>query len=184
MIVLTLPGSYPSSPDDASPPRSSLGVENQFGTLALASEGPAFDMAGLTAAVDSVEAGGDSATALLDPGSQSPRASMGAPDRARRRRSSSQRDNTPHDVRDEEMPPESFYEPAFQQAFADSKRVASSLADALSGSSLVHEPDSTIRTIREKTLQLSAFQPPSTRTIGFVGESGVGKRCRFDLCVV
>lgn len=183
-VVLTPPGTYPSSPDGSSPPRSSLGVENQLDTLALPSEGPAFDMARLTAAVGNVEAGDDSATALLDPDSWSPRASMGTPNRARGRRLRSQRNNTPHHVRDEEMPPEPFHEPAFQQAFADSKRVARSLADVLSGSSLIHEPDSTIRTIREKALQLSVFQPPSTRTIGFVGDSGVGKRCLFDFCVV
>lgn len=141
-------------------------------------------MAGLTAAVDNVEAGGDSAAPLLDPDSQSPRASMSPPSRGRRRRSSSQRNTNPHDVRDEEMPPEPFHEPAFQQAFADSKRIAGSLADVLSGSSLVHEPDSTIRSIHEKALELSVFQPPSTRTIGFVGDSGVGKRCHFDFCVV
>ena len=152
--------------------------------MALTSEGPAFSMAGLTAAIDNVEAGGDSATPLLDPGSQSPRASTGATNRARRRRSSSQRNNASHDVRDEEMPPEPFHEPVFQQAFADTKRVASRLADVLSGSSLIHEPDSTIRSIREKALHLSVFQPPSTRTIGFVGDSGVGKRCCFDLIAV
>lgn len=183
-VVLTRPSTDSFSPDVELPSRSSLGVEGQLENVRLTTEGRLFDMAGLSATVDNVEAGGDSASPRLDPDSPSPGTGRGARKRARRRRSGSQTHRTPHDVRDEEMPPERFHEPTFQQAFTDAKRMVGRLAEVLSGSSLINEPDSTLQGLREKALQLSTFRPPSTRTIGFVGDSGVGKRAISKLQAV
>jgi hypothetical protein len=49
------------------------------------------------------------------------------------------------------------------------------LADVLSASQSQYGPDSTIQRLRSEAAQLSAFSPPATRTVGFVGVSGVGK---------
>ena len=95
--------------------------------------------------------------------------------RATRRRSSSQ-NAAVHDVRDETPPPDRFYDPSFQQAFSTVKRIMSDLSNVLSSSTLHNEQDSTMRRLHTDALRLSTFQCPSTRTVGFVGDSGVGRR--------
>lgn len=53
--------------------------------------------------------------------------------------------------------------------------VLHSLADVLSSSSVHLEPDSTMKGLYGRAKNLSDFEPLSTRIIGFVGDSGVGK---------
>jgi putative ribosome biogenesis GTPase RsgA len=44
------------------------------------------------------------------------------------------------------------------------------------GSSNIHEgSESTMRKLHEEAEKLAAFEYPATRTVGFVGDSGVGK---------
>lgn len=94
--------------------------------------------------------------------------------RSSRRRSSSRVNITPYNLQDEEPPQDRFHEPAFQQAFSDAKGLMSELADVL-GSSAVHiDPDSTMKRLHTEAGDLAHFQCPSTRTVGFVGDSGVG----------
>lgn len=93
---------------------------------------------------------------------------------ASRRRSGSHVDQAPHNVVDEEPPQERFHEPAFQQAFASAKSLVAQLIDVLAGSSLHNEPDSNIRKLYLQASDLGSFQYPSTRTVGLVGDSGVG----------
>ena len=52
-----------------------------------------------------------------------------------------------------------------------------SLAQTLASSEpeLHHEPDSVMRRLHRETEKLSRFECPATRTVGFVGDSGVGK---------
>nr|XP_036586662.1 Nuclear GTPase SLIP-GC 3 [Colletotrichum truncatum]KAF6797219.1 Nuclear GTPase SLIP-GC 3 [Colletotrichum truncatum] len=80
-----------------------------------------------------------------------------------------------HDVKDEEVPPNRFHDPKVQEAFRNAKALMSRLADALGSSPLHINPDSTIRQLHRQAQKLAHFQPPSTRTVGFVGDSGVGK---------
>ena len=49
------------------------------------------------------------------------------------------------------------------------------LATVLSQSSSHRDPGSTAKKLYDAATKLAAFEPPSTRTIGFVGDSGVGK---------
>ena len=98
--------------------------------------------------------------------------------RSRRRRSRSATvngDEPRHQVRDEEMPPDRFHEPAFQRGFADARSLVGQLATVLSQSSSHRDPGSTAKKLYDAATKLAAFEPPSTRTIGFVGDSGVGK---------
>ncbi|KAI0128678.1 hypothetical protein BJ170DRAFT_594512 [Xylariales sp. AK1849] len=93
-----------------------------------------------------------------------------------RRRSSSHNRGMPHDVNDEEPPPDHFHEPAFQKAYGDTRKLAADLKDVL-GSGLLHrEAGSTIQRLFQSADSLAQFRCPSTRTVGFVGDSGV------DLC--
>lgn len=49
------------------------------------------------------------------------------------------------------------------------------LTSALGSSSIHVEPDSTMKSLHRRAEELANFYPPSTRTVGFVGDSGVGK---------
>ncbi len=114
----------------------------------------------------------------LDTPSPSPHRSKGhanrSPRSAHRRRSSSRLETTPHDVADEEPPHAPFHEPEFQQAFADAKKLVGDLASVLASSSLHREADSRIRALYQQAIDLSHFQSPIARTVGLVGDSGVG----------
>jgi len=119
-------------------------------------------------AIDDIATGSESPSVLLRP----ERPSACNDTQQRRRRSSSR---TTHDVADEELPHDRFHEPSFQSAFSDAHRVVSELADVLSSSSLSNAPDSTMRRLYVEAKRLAQFRCQSTRTVGFVGDSGVGK---------
>ncbi|KAK3682814.1 hypothetical protein B0T22DRAFT_444981 [Podospora appendiculata] len=93
----------------------------------------------------------------------------------RRSRSPSQSRHACHDVGDEEPPPNRFHDPAFQTAFKDARDLARDLGEVLGSSALHLEPDSTICRLRQRASELAQFKCPPTRTVGFVGDSGVGK---------
>ncbi|KXH31905.1 hypothetical protein CSIM01_02457 [Colletotrichum simmondsii] len=80
-----------------------------------------------------------------------------------------------HEVKDEELPESRFYDPAVQSAIKDAKALMTQLAGVLEENPLHTNPDSTIRRLYGQALDLSQFEGPSTRTVGFVGDSGVGK---------
>ncbi|KAF4497513.1 hypothetical protein FAGAP_6314 [Fusarium agapanthi] len=90
-----------------------------------------------------------------------------------RRRRSSTGAAEQHDVADEEVPDDAFHSPEFQGAFRDAKQLMSNIQSVL-GSSNIHEgPESTMRKLHEEAGKLAAFEYPATRTVGFVGDSGV-----------
>lgn len=94
---------------------------------------------------------------------------------SRRRRSSSRLAEPRHEVESEELPSEPFHAPAFQAAFGDAKDLVSMIRDGLSTSDLSGDPESTLaRLVREST-RLANFECQNTRTVGLVGDSGVGK---------
>ncbi|KAF5530041.1 hypothetical protein FMEXI_13782 [Fusarium mexicanum] len=90
-----------------------------------------------------------------------------------RRRRSSTGAAQQHDVADEALPDDAFHSPEFQGAFRDAKQLMSNIQNVL-GSSNVHEgSESTMRKLYEEAGDLAAFEYPATRTVGFVGDSGV-----------
>ncbi|RKL48075.1 hypothetical protein BFJ70_g2433 [Fusarium oxysporum] len=92
-----------------------------------------------------------------------------------RRRRSSTGAVEQHDVADEELPDDAFHSPEFQGAFRDAKQLMSNIQSVL-GSSNIHEAhESTMGKLHEDAGRLAAFEYPATRTVGFVGDSGVGK---------
>ena len=131
-------------------------------------------MSQVAAAIEGVATGSDSPGVLLSP--EPPVVSNDSSNRrVSRRRSSSRTQIPPHDVVDEELPHDRFNEPAFQSAFSDAKSAVAGLAAVISSSHLSNEPGSTMKRLYEEGGRLAQFRCPSTRTVGFVGDSGVGK---------
>ncbi|KAK1989740.1 hypothetical protein LX36DRAFT_594126 [Colletotrichum falcatum] len=93
----------------------------------------------------------------------------------RRSRAGSRASLTPHDVWDEEPPPNRFHDPAVQGAFGKARALVARLAGVLEASPLHASADSTIKRLHARARELAGFRCPSTRTVGFVGDSGVGK---------
>jgi hypothetical protein len=131
-------------------------------------------MSEVEAAIEVVARGSDGPGASLHPEIRAD-SNSSSHRRVSRKRSSSRTNIAPHDVTHEELPRDRFHEPVFQQAFSDTKRFISDLTDVLSTSSLCNDPGSTMRRLHEEAGNLARFQCPSTRTVGFVGDSGVGE---------
>lgn len=128
-------------------------------------------MAEVNAALNDVEAGRDTRQGSLDPGKSL------TPSRQRRRsrsRSTSFEVQT-HKVNEEEPPLDAFNEPSFQDAFRGAKQAMKEIGTVLATSSFVQGPDSKMRELRTQAEKLAEFQYPTTRNVGFVGDSGVGK---------
>ncbi|KAF5974290.1 hypothetical protein FBULB1_7849 [Fusarium bulbicola] len=124
---------------------------------------------GLTSAIHNIRLSDTNGHASLSP--EPRRSRNGTP----RRRRSSTGAAQQHDVADEEPPDDAFHSPEFQGAFRDAKQLMSNIQSVL-GSSNVHEgSESTMRKLYEEAGKLAAFEYPATRTVGFVGDSGVGK---------
>jgi putative ribosome biogenesis GTPase RsgA len=62
-----------------------------------------------------------------------------------------------------------------QNALQRSKMLTTRLATVLSKSALYRENGSHIQTLYRQATELSNFQLPSSRIVGLVGDSGVGK---------
>jgi ABC-type glutathione transport system ATPase component len=107
-----------------------------------------------------------SATALHESSSPSP---------SRRRRSGSRIRRERHQVEAED-PPKAFANMAeVQEALTDARNLMRRITTVLSSSSLHHESGSNIQNLYQQATRLENFQLPSSRIVGLVGDSGVGK---------
>ncbi|KAF2026367.1 hypothetical protein EK21DRAFT_115930 [Setomelanomma holmii] len=98
-----------------------------------------------------------------------------SPSPSRRRRSGSGIRRERHQVEAED-PPEAFAHMAeVQEALADARTLTRRIATVLSSSSLHHENGSSIQNLHQQATRLENFQLPSSRIVGLVGDSGVGK---------
>lgn len=93
---------------------------------------------------------------------------------SRRIRSSPRVNRVPHDVRNEEPPPDRFHEPAFQGALADTRSLVAGLAGILGSHSSDLEQDAPVRDLQRRAEELAAFRCPPTRKVGLVGNQGAG----------
>ncbi|KAF4944710.1 hypothetical protein FGADI_12485 [Fusarium gaditjirri] len=124
---------------------------------------------GLTSAIHNIRLSDTNGHASLSP--EPRRSRNGTPGRRRSSTGAVQQ----HNVADEELPDDAFHSPEFQRAFRDAKQLMSTI-QAVLGSSHIHEgSESTMRKLHEDAGKLAAFEYPATRTVGFVGDSGVGK---------
>ncbi|KAF5668081.1 hypothetical protein FHETE_5347 [Fusarium heterosporum] len=122
---------------------------------------------GLTAGIGNIRL--SESNGHLSP-SPEPRSRTGTP-RARRQSGGVER----HNVADEELPEDAFHSPEFQQAFRNAKQLMSNIKTVLGSSNIHNESESTMRKLHQEAGRLAVFQYPATRTVGFVGDSGVGK---------
>ncbi|KAH7129906.1 hypothetical protein B0J13DRAFT_627047 [Dactylonectria estremocensis] len=153
----------------------SLGLDSALNRMRLSSPGGVGNLSDVVDAIDAVARGSDSRSVSLAPDDQTDGSKSTTPQRARRRRSSSRIAVSPHDVKDEELPKDAFHSPSFQKAFMDAKDLMSTMGTVLGSSSLHSDPDSTMQQLYKQAGDLACFNYPSTRTVGFVGDSGVGK---------
>jgi hypothetical protein len=98
-----------------------------------------------------------------------------SPSPSRRRRSGSGIRREPHQV-ESELPPEAFaHMVEVQEALASARALPKRLVAVLSSSNLYRENGSSIRKLYQQAKNLSEFELPSSRIVGLVGDSGVGK---------
>jgi len=147
----------------------------RLGSMNLSPPASSLGMSDVAAALEDA-ASSDGQLPLPEPGASDLRSQSSVrPSPRRRSRVSSQANLAPHNVEDEELPAGRFHDPTVQQAFADAKALMASLAIMLGSGSLHLDPDSTIRRLYKQAGDLAQFRLPSSRTVGFVGDSGVGE---------
>ncbi|KAL6408246.1 hypothetical protein AUP68_08100 [Ilyonectria robusta] len=154
----------------------SHGIDSALNRMTLSSPDGIDNLSHVAAAIDAVARGSDSRSVSLAPDDQIGKdKSRSSQPSTHRRRSSSKVNALPHDVKDEELPQDAFHNPSFQQAFGDAKMLMSNIRDVLGSTSLHSDPESTMQRLHKEAGDLACFKYPSTRTVGFVGDSGVGK---------
>jgi ABC-type glutathione transport system ATPase component len=98
-----------------------------------------------------------------------------SPSPSRRRRSGSGLRRERHQV-ESEAPPEAFSRMAeVQNTLASARNLPRRMMTVLSSSNLHHEDGSSIHKLYQQAKKLNDFQLPSSRIVGLVGDSGVGK---------
>lgn len=78
------------------------------------------------------------------------------------------------DIREEELPPAPVYKSRLQDGLKDVKRELGVLADMMGISPLSEKQSSDLYALYRDTKEMSMFKYPDTRTVGFIGDSGVG----------
>ncbi|KAL9115184.1 MAG: hypothetical protein Q9227_000978 [Pyrenula ochraceoflavens] len=81
----------------------------------------------------------------------------------------------PYSANDEILPEEPYYDPSFQSCLRDARKLAHRVSQCLDKCVEAYRPDSILYKRREEAKSLSQFECSSTRLIGVVGNSGVGK---------
>ncbi|RYO81753.1 hypothetical protein DL764_009715 [Monosporascus ibericus] len=139
-------------PNDSSQPRASRTDSLVGGVTALH--------------IESLHADSPGASGLRESRSPSP---------SRRRRSGSGINRDSHQIENEDPPQTLFHMPEVQEALANARTLTSRMTNVLSSSNLHLENGSTIGSLHQQATRLNGFQLPSSRIVGLVGDSGVGK---------
>ncbi|KAJ5827497.1 hypothetical protein N7447_004260 [Penicillium robsamsonii] len=84
-------------------------------------------------------------------------------------------ENIPSDIREEPLPTAPVYNRRLQTGLKEVKGELASLADMMGLSELNQDRSTDLHSLFERTKKMSMFQYPETRTVGFIGDSGVGK---------
>ncbi|CAI7614861.1 unnamed protein product [Penicillium glandicola] len=84
-------------------------------------------------------------------------------------------ENIASDIREEPLPAAPVYNRRFQAGLKEVKEELSSLAAMMGLSELKQDQSTDLHSLYERTKKMSMFEYPVTRTVGFIGDSGVGK---------
>lgn len=98
-----------------------------------------------------------------------------SPSPSRRRRSGSGIIREAHRIEDEEPYPTPFHNAEVQNALSSVKNYVSRMGKVLSSSHLHLEVGSAVQNLHQQALGLEKQQLPSSRIVGLIGDSGVGK---------
>ena len=79
-----------------------------------------------------------------------------------------------NDIRDEALPPAPIYNGRLQDGLKAVKHQLASLANTMHVSELTQDQSTSLHTLWKRTEKMSKFEYPETRTVGFIGDSGVG----------
>jgi len=85
------------------------------------------------------------------------------------------------DLRQEQLPRAPIYDGRLQNALRDVKTRFTKLKDTMDNSPLAHDQNSDFYALYEQVKACGSFEYPETRTVGFIGDSGVG-RCTSTAC--
>jgi ABC-type multidrug transport system fused ATPase/permease subunit len=97
------------------------------------------------------------------------------PSRRRRSRSGTGVQTEIHIVENETPPDSLFHSNEVQEALRSTGPMIRSVANRLANSELHREPNSRVQGLHQQALKLQAFELPSSRIVGLIGDSGVGK---------
>ncbi|GFG18592.1 hypothetical protein IFM61606_00016 [Aspergillus udagawae] len=95
--------------------------------------------------------------------------------------SDSDHDNDPesddylYNIRQEELPQVPIYDIRLQSALRNVRGQLADLAQVMSRRELAQDPTTAFHELYKQTLEASGFAYPATRTVGFIGDSGMGK---------
>ncbi|KAJ5788562.1 hypothetical protein N7457_003552 [Penicillium paradoxum] len=78
-------------------------------------------------------------------------------------------------IREETLPRARIYNSRLQRGLKDVKRELAGLAEIMHASELAKDQSTNLYALCERTEKMSKFEYPETRTVGFIGDSGVGK---------
>ncbi|GJP96980.1 hypothetical protein AlacWU_09879 [Aspergillus niger] len=84
-------------------------------------------------------------------------------------------DEDAYNIRHDALPREPIYDIRLQNALRDVRSELTSLTQVMVCNALAHDNTTDLSKLYEKTLEASRFAYPATRTVGFIGDSGVGK---------
>lgn len=85
------------------------------------------------------------------------------------------RNGNQNTIREESLPKVPIYDSRLQTQLKEVKGKLASLATSIRSSALVHDQTSSLYAHYQKVQKASEFAYPESRTVGFIGDSGVGK---------
>jgi hypothetical protein len=80
-----------------------------------------------------------------------------------------------YNVRQEELPQVPIYDIRLQNALRNVRGQLADLAQVMNRRELAQDPTTAFHGLYKQTLEASSFAYPATRTVGFIGDSGMGK---------
>ncbi|GFG16305.1 hypothetical protein IFM61392_09436 [Aspergillus lentulus] len=80
-----------------------------------------------------------------------------------------------YNIRQEELPQVPIYDIRLQDALRNVRGELADLAQVMSRRELAQDPTTAFHELYKQTLEASRFAYPATRTVGFIGDSGMGK---------
>lgn len=89
------------------------------------------------------------------------------------------RNGSQNTIREEPLPRAPIYDSRLQTQLKEVKGKLTSLATSIRSSAIVHDQSSSLYAHYQKVQKASEFEYPESRTVGFIGDSGVGK-CFLD----